>query len=98
MRARARLRRTCGRRSIDDLALRARKPILPLLNVSGRALGPVGHLTDHLQRSRASVRAREVPREALVGDVGIVLEATRGLDDVDALAPIPFRQRRRETG
>src|SRR6478672_9080443 len=49
---------------------------------------PVDELANDAQRFAATEGLRWIPREFLVGDVGVVLELPSGLDDVDAPAAI----------
>src|SRR5262245_25948060 len=45
---------------------------------------PVDQLANDAQRLAATERLRWIPRELLVGDIGVVLELAHRLDDVDA--------------
>jgi hypothetical protein len=50
----------------------------------GRMPDPVDQLTDHTQWLAAAKRLRRVPRELLVGEIGVVFELACRLDDVDS--------------
>ena len=53
---------------------------------------PFGDLADDPERVAGTVGTGRVAGEALVGEVGVVLEGAGRLDDVDPLAPLPLRQ------
>src|SRR3954451_3958982 len=64
----------------------------PLQHLGGMTL-PALHLADHAQRLARAVGLRDVARELLVRDVGVVLEGTGRLDDIDVPACLTPRQR-----
>ena len=68
--------------------LQRRQAVPDRLQLLGRMANPVGELTDDPERHAAAERLRRVPGGPLVGDVGVVLELTRGLDQVDAPTPL----------
>src|SRR6516162_2049269 len=50
----------------------------------GRMPNPVDKLTDNTQWLAAAKRLRRIPRELLVGEIGVVFEVAGRLDDVDS--------------
>ena len=70
------------------------QPILHRLQLLGRVADPMLDLAHHAQRIAGAVGRGNVAREFLVGEIGVVLELTRRLDDVDAPRPLAFRQLR----
>ncbi|AKM06259.1 hypothetical protein AM2010_170 [Pelagerythrobacter marensis] len=82
--------------SVDDfgpaLGFHPRKRRLHLRQPLGRMGFPRLDLADDLERLARAVRLGRVAGEALVGEVGVVLERAGRLDDIDALPALALGQ------
>ena len=81
-------------RSIEDLGpalgFQAGDEHLHLGEALGRVRVPRLDLADHAQRRARAVGLGRVAGEALIREVGVVLERAGRLDEVDALSPLAF--------